>query len=317
MNSWLENRVYADAAYADPSDPGHVTLERIAFLETDKGEWIRYGTARLVDMRFDRSAPEPRVSGRMQAVSFFDRRMGRFVWSAGDKKMTLQSDGFQCVVSSAALNRLPRDSGLELTDVVIEEDHQGRRRTCLAARAIVEVARADSIDNIGVRIDAYDAKVTRDSQTVTRANESLGPISIPVALRKELEQTPIDTLLAARPQTAPDDTIAAAQAEALRKRGDVVRRISAIINERAAFSASVLVLVILGAALGVVFRGSHMIIAFGVSFLPSVLVIVAIVMGRQLAQNAATHLLGLTVMWSGIGAVALLDVWTLFRVIRR
>ena len=46
-------------------------------------------------------------------------------------------------------------------------------------------------------------------------------------------------------------------------------------------------------------------------------VIIAIVMGRQLAQNAATHLLGLGVMWSGIVAVALLDLWTLFRVVRR
>ncbi len=57
--------------------------------------------------------------------------------------------------------------------------------------------------------------------------------------------------------------------------------------------------------------------AFGISFVPSLLVIVAIVMGKQMAQNAPTHWLGIAVIWSGIVAIAGLDVWVLGKVLRR
>ena len=76
-------------------------------------------------------------------------------------------------------------------------------------------------------------------------------------------------------------------------------------------------LVILGAALGIIFRGTHAVTAFGVSFIPSLFVIITIVMGKQMAYNAATPGLGLLLMWSGIAVVAALDAWTLTRVLRR
>ncbi|MCH7926122.1 MAG: LptF/LptG family permease, partial [Planctomycetes bacterium] len=95
------------------------------------------------------------------------------------------------------------------------------------------------------------------------------------------------------------------------------RRIAATISERFAFSISVFVLVILGAALGIILRGTHAVTAFGVSFIPSLFVIITIVMGKQMAYNATTPVLGLLVMWSGIAVVAGLDAWTLTRVLRR
>jgi hypothetical protein len=50
---------------------------------------------------------------------------------------------------------------------------------------------------------------------------------------------------------------------------------------------------------------------------PLLLVIVTIVTGKQLAYNPGTVWLGLAVMWSGIVIVAVLDGWTLTRVLRR
>ena len=76
-------------------------------------------------------------------------------------------------------------------------------------------------------------------------------------------------------------------------------------------------LVILAAALGIIFRGSHVMTAFGISFIPTLFVIIAIVMGRQMTHNANTHLSGLLLMWAGIVVVAGLDVWMLTRVLRR
>ena len=89
------------------------------------------------------------------------------------------------------------------------------------------------------------------------------------------------------------------------------------INERFAFSISVVVLVILGAALGIIFRGAHVMIAFGISFVPSLIIILGIVTGKQMAYNAPTFVVGLDVMWGVIGAVAALDVWLMLHVLRR
>jgi len=83
---------------------------------------------------------------------------------------------------------------------------------------------------------------------------------------------------------------------AIEARTETVRRIVGAINERLAFSTSVFALVILAAALGIIFRGSHVMTAFGISFIPTLLVIVAIMMGRQMAQNAGTHISGLLLM---------------------
>ena len=57
--------------------------------------------------------------------------------------------------------------------------------------------------------------------------------------------------------------------------------------------------------------------AFGISFVPSFLVIVLIITGRQLAQNPGTALVGLGTIWLGIVLVGVLDAWTLTKVLRR
>jgi len=124
-------------------------------------------------------------------------------------------------------------------------------------------------------------------------------------------------LLRAIPDQEKGDPIAERQAAASTTLGNVARKIVATIHERLAFSISVLVLVVLGAGLGIIFRGAHILTAFGISFVPSILVIVSIVMGRQLAVNAGTHGTGLLVLWAGIALVALLDVWMLARALRR
>ena len=74
-------------------------------------------------------------------------------------------------------------------------------------------------------------------------------------------------------------------ARAMHKTRKLVRRVTAELHSRLALSASVLVLVVLGAALGVLFRGSQVLTAFGISFVPAAVVTVMNIMGRQLFRN--------------------------------
>ena len=51
--------------------------------------------------------------------------------------------------------------------------------------------------------------------------------------------------------------------------------------------------------------------------IPSLFVIVTIIMGRQLTQNAGTTIIGIAAIWGGIVLVGGVDVWTLTRLVRR
>jgi hypothetical protein len=93
--------------------------------------------------------------------------------------------------------------------------------------------------------------------------------------------------------------------------------IKGIIHSRLAFSASVLVTLIFAAALGIIFRGGQLLTAFTISFIPGLLVVIMNIMGRQLAEKSGTALIGITIIWAGIGLVAIADAVVLTRFLRR
>ncbi|UCD27294.1 MAG: LptF/LptG family permease [Planctomycetota bacterium] len=95
------------------------------------------------------------------------------------------------------------------------------------------------------------------------------------------------------------------------------QEITGIIHSRLAFSASVLVTLVLAAALGIIFRGGQLLTAFVISFIPGILVVVMNIMGRQLTENTGTHAIGIMVIWAGILLLALADVVVLARYLKR
>lgn len=205
---------------------------------------------------------------------------------------------------------------LELGSISVDERRADRRRTITAERANIEITHGETLAQCGIRIEAYEARLSSGSGTLTRGKVTLGPVAIDPELVKRLDSRTDAELLA--PGTGiVAELLEKKRQEVLAEKGATVRHIVGAINERIASSVSVFALVILAAALGVVFRGSQVIAAFGISFVPAIFVIVAIVMGKQMAQNEGTHGLGLTLIWGGIGLVTALDGWVLMRVLRR
>ena len=234
-----------------------------------------------------------------------------------DKQMILSDASVSYTVRAAQAARIPREGGIELTDVTIDEDRQGRRRSYAAGRAVVEVLRGEATEPSGVRIEGYEVRVRDGGRTFERPKETLDPIAVPPAILKRVEGLSDDELLRPNASQAADHPTAQRREAARHAFADTGRRIIATLSERMAFTISVFVLVILGAVLGIVFRGAHVLVAFGISFVPSLLVILTIVMGKQMAHNAHTQWPGLLLMWGGIALVALLDGWTLTKVLRR
>ncbi len=236
-------------------------------------------------------------------------------WLDG-QELTLAGDGVQYVVRSARAFE-PQETGFKLEDVVVREDRGGRRRSFSAKEAYLRVVGGRILAESGVQIELRDVRVTEGNRDTQRVKEKLGPVPIDEQVAANVAEMSPAELMAPTEGAGGVDPLAKKRAEVQDALGDTIREIKATVSERFAFSASAFVLVILGAVLGIIFRGAHTVTAFGISFVPSLFVIITIVMGKQMSQNAPTHLPGLLLMWSGILIVAGVDFWTLTRVLRR
>ncbi len=247
-------------------------------------------------------------------------RQNRAINLAGvDGSYTLESGSLPFVERDGSLTF--RGAGGGAAGVEITEIKGGRSRRITAGRANLDISRADALAECEVIIRLYDNVVlphlTQPDRTIVQPQAKLTGIPLPSTVVAGATALTDIELLTGRDGSDDDPLVKRQRAETNLQLGVTVRKITGIIHQRAAFTASVFVLVALAAILGIRFRHAHLLAAFGISFVPSLLVIVAIVMGKQLAENEDTVTSGLLVMWSGLGAVALLDLWLLTRVLRR
>jgi hypothetical protein len=233
-----------------------------------------------------------------------------------DNTLTLEDARVQYTLQSEEGVPARRGGGMELINVIVVEHRPDRERRITAERAVLKITGGDTLEDSGVCIELHDAQLSDGTASIARVKTTLDPVAVPAGLIARVEGLS-DAALLNPAEIVPDDPLAEKRKRAKKAHAETVRRIIAAINERAAFSVSVFVLLILGAVLGIIFRGAHVMTAFGISFVPMLFVILMIVTGKQMAHNAGTHVLGLLVMWTGIVVVAGLDVWTLARVLRR
>ncbi len=95
-------------------------------------------------------------------------------------------------------------------------------------------------------------------------------------------------------------------------------KICAEMHQRLAYGISCLLMVMLGAALGLLFRGGEALVAFAISAGPASAVIVIMLMGKQLISNPGVpEIYGIVIIWGGIvvmvGATAYIYAVTMRR----
>lgn len=272
----------------------------------------------LLDLR-GRPQDWPPVGEQLDRVRSAEARLRIYdeLWNdwLNGKELALSGGDSTCTIRSRTIARVPGARGLELAEVSLEHARGDETRRFEAERAVIEVEPAGEEGAFVHRVELFGARRMDEEGTQTPTQRVVFR-DLPVDPRyAKAAQAVSDAALLE--QARPDDPLAELRSTAREKWDDTVREITAVLNERLVFSLSVLVLVLLGAALGIVMRGAHLLTAFGISFVPSLVVLVLVVMGKQLTGHAATADAGLAVMWSGLGLVALLDVVVLTRVLRR
>ena len=147
----------------------------------------------------------------------------------------------------------------------------------------------------------------------------LANIEIPAAVNTPVYAYSLDDVLArqAHPKVASD------YLDALYRRltkicSGLETEIVVELHTRLAFGVSCVVLVVFGAALGIVLRSGHLLSAFGVSCIPAVLCLTTIFTGKHIAEESGASMTwGILFLWSGIVAVTLADGWIFRNLLKR
>jgi len=90
---------------------------------------------------------------------------------------------------------------------------------------------------------------------------------------------------------------------------ELTTEIEVELHSRLAFGISCVVLVLLGSVLGIIFRSSHLLTAFGISFIPAAFCLITIFTGKHIAEQSSDGPeIGIMFLWSGIAAVTVANV---------
>lgn len=95
------------------------------------------------------------------------------------------------------------------------------------------------------------------------------------------------------------------------------RKIAGTLHFRLGYTSCVLVILLMGAALGVMFRGSRALAAFALATIPFFSVLIIMMLGKQLAEDEVTQAIGPLVTWGGLAAFLLADLVVLRLGVRR
>ena len=95
-------------------------------------------------------------------------------------------------------------------------------------------------------------------------------------------------------------------------------KVKAEMHVRIAYGASCFLLVAMGSALGLIFKGGHFVSAFAIALVPGAVVIVMMIMGKEIVRNPdVSELLGLACIWGGIVALAVANALVYLQLTRR
>lgn len=251
------------------------------------------------------------------------------------RMLKLADDRVSYEITAQAIERDRQNLRPTLHTVTVKEkDAAGRRRTYKAEKCALSLSGRPGMSGghvavlLSLRGNVSMVDAAAPGAPVTNRNRwELDRVMIPESLPGAPPPVDRQTLLGNLTDPASLDVPLASlhlgeriEAERESSRKSVVKvvlQIAGIIHSRLAFSASTLVLLVLAAGLGIIFRGGQLLTAFVISFLPGMLMVVMNIMGRQLTENLGTHVLGISIIWGGIALLAVADVVVLARFLKR
>jgi lipopolysaccharide export LptBFGC system permease protein LptF len=215
--------------------------------------------------------------------------------------------------------RLERERRIELTGPIrLEEVHPYESREvfcqydCRQGEILLEDDRMDR--GLELRLDT--PRWQRPNVKGTALQKVIPDLPLPEAITRGLEPgVLLDTLSRADadpalPPTGPTTFLRSQQKKLRQKLVQVDNQLASEIHSRLVLGLGCITLILTGICLGILFRGGHVLSAFGASTIPAGILIVFIMSGKQLTKNPATPAItGICVMWAGLALLTLLALW--------
>jgi hypothetical protein len=216
----------------------------------------------------------------------------------------------------------PKNGKITFKDVVlVNRLKTGIVRKFNAKEAVILVENVASNAPPTISIELREVRITegKTQDPVLHKSVMLDGIPIPVEAIHAAEKININDLLSEKHSGFNyNENMMRLRWSVARDFIGIYSRCVSEIHSRTAYSMSALVLLLLGAGLGIIFRGGHFVSAFGLSFIPMLVVIVMLLMGKQLCTSATHQIkIGVVFIWMGLGIVGLANVVVLGRFMRR
>lgn len=135
-------------------------------------------------------------------------------------------------------------------------------------------------------------KTVTDKFTTENVLEAISPASIISALRK-----------------GPSPKLKGLQSELQRVIQRTLAEIKAEVHTRLVFGIGCISLILIGIGLGIIFKGGHLLSAFGTSSVPAAVLVICIMTGKNITKNPGAQAgSGIVLMWAGLALLSLLAV---------
>lgn len=239
------------------------------------------------------------------------------------QQITLKDKNGTYTLTASSYRQNPNDGRIILEGdvVLINKLNLGGYRKFLARDAVIRVEKYNPSMPFALNILLKDVKVSdsRDvdpNRFVRHDSFTFSYIPAPIEPIKQAEKIKLDQLLDLNNDYNYNQRLSQRRFAVANLREKIVNRAIAELHSRMAYSTSVIVLMLLGAGLGIIFRGGHFVSAFGLSFIPMLVVIVLIMTGKQFC-GAGFGTIGAFAIWLGIILIALANVVVLGKFLRR
>lgn len=153
----------------------------------------------------------------------------------------------------------------------------------------------------------YNLRSSNPRAARNKAEETLAGITLTESDVTGLSAYPPSALIDPSRALPISDTLAEQRRRLQANAAQLRRKVTSQIHWRLASSSSAIVTVMMGAILGLIFRGARALTAFALAFIPFGAVGVVIALGRQLTEKGGTESIGPVVIWGGLVLVALAD----------
>lgn len=230
-------------------------------------------------------------------------------------------------ITAAMSRKNPATNQPELAEVTIEEKlASGESRLMTADRATVDLKNSADRENPNVVVELMGQVKIRqipgspDDRIVTLEKQSLLPVplldqpSLVARLEAFKPLKVLNTDESVGPSTPKLDD---ARIALVKRKDRFLSEVHGEIHFRASYAASSVAVILLGAMLGIILRGGQVLTAFGISCLPTAVVVVASIVGRNLADQPDKTILSISIMWGATALMYLATVVMGWKVLQR